>query len=217
MHRFWRGLPLHLDSVDAVYERTSDHKIVFFKGGRASPSHCGPPGPPPASLTGSSLHPAVWKPHVCPEAGPAPSLFACALSRCTCTLSCGSRCRHLEGERGKPCRRPRRAQSSPKSGGRDFCAVQGGQKGRAMGRSLYGDAEQAETRNGVQVRGAAARGRSSPAEHITDGPGGGWGRSVRGRGCCSQAPLRRASLCPPFQERPRGGAVGSIPRASKAP
>lgn len=33
MHRFWRGLPLHLDSVDAVYERTSDHKIVFFKGG----------------------------------------------------------------------------------------------------------------------------------------------------------------------------------------
>ncbi|MBZ3873373.1 Matrix metalloproteinase-17 [Sciurus carolinensis] len=31
MHRFWRGLPLHLDSVDAVYERTSDHKIVFFK------------------------------------------------------------------------------------------------------------------------------------------------------------------------------------------
>lgn len=32
MHRFWRGLPLHLDSVDAVYERTSDHKIVFFKG-----------------------------------------------------------------------------------------------------------------------------------------------------------------------------------------
>ena len=34
VHRFWRGLPLHLDSVDAVYERTSDHKIVFFKGGR---------------------------------------------------------------------------------------------------------------------------------------------------------------------------------------
>ncbi|KAM4855345.1 matrix metalloproteinase-17 [Urocitellus parryii] len=34
MHRFWRGLPLHLDSVDAVYERTSDHKIVFFKGDR---------------------------------------------------------------------------------------------------------------------------------------------------------------------------------------
>ncbi|XP_048958156.1 matrix metalloproteinase-17 isoform X2 [Canis lupus dingo] len=32
MHRFWRGLPLQLDSVDAVYERTSDHKIVFFKG-----------------------------------------------------------------------------------------------------------------------------------------------------------------------------------------
>lgn len=38
MHRFWRGLPLHLDSVDAVYERTSDHKIVFFKGGWASPT-----------------------------------------------------------------------------------------------------------------------------------------------------------------------------------
>ncbi|XP_004709807.2 matrix metalloproteinase-17 [Echinops telfairi] len=34
MHRFWRGLPLHLDGVDAVYERTSDHKIVFFKGDR---------------------------------------------------------------------------------------------------------------------------------------------------------------------------------------
>ncbi|XP_048641751.1 matrix metalloproteinase-17 [Marmota marmota marmota] len=34
MHHFWRGLPLHLDSVDAVYERTSDHKIVFFKGDR---------------------------------------------------------------------------------------------------------------------------------------------------------------------------------------
>uniref|UniRef100_A0A8C8YAE3 Peptidase metallopeptidase domain-containing protein n=1 Tax=Panthera leo TaxID=9689 RepID=A0A8C8YAE3_PANLE len=34
MHRFWRGLPLHLDGVDAVFERTSDHKIVFFKGGR---------------------------------------------------------------------------------------------------------------------------------------------------------------------------------------
>lgn len=33
VHRFWRGLPLRLDSVDAVYERTSDHKIVFFKGG----------------------------------------------------------------------------------------------------------------------------------------------------------------------------------------
>lgn len=32
IHRFWRGLPLNLDSVDAVYERTSDHKIVFFKG-----------------------------------------------------------------------------------------------------------------------------------------------------------------------------------------
>lgn len=41
MHRFWRGLPLHLDSVDAVYERTSDHKIVFFKGERAA-STCVP-------------------------------------------------------------------------------------------------------------------------------------------------------------------------------
>lgn len=37
VHRFWRGLPLHLDSVDAVYERTSDHKIVFFKGGQFPP------------------------------------------------------------------------------------------------------------------------------------------------------------------------------------
>ncbi|XP_014453909.2 matrix metalloproteinase-17 isoform X1 [Alligator mississippiensis] len=34
IHRFWRGLPLNLDSVDAVYERTNDHKIVFFKGDR---------------------------------------------------------------------------------------------------------------------------------------------------------------------------------------
>lgn len=33
VHRFWRGLPLQLDRVDAVYERTSDHRIVFFKGG----------------------------------------------------------------------------------------------------------------------------------------------------------------------------------------
>ncbi|XP_041078771.1 matrix metalloproteinase-17-like isoform X2 [Polyodon spathula] len=30
--RFWRGLPINLDSVDAVYERPVDHKIVFFKG-----------------------------------------------------------------------------------------------------------------------------------------------------------------------------------------
>ncbi|NXO75008.1 MMP17 protein, partial [Sitta europaea] len=34
IHRFWRGLPLNLDSLDAVYERTSDHKIVFFEGDR---------------------------------------------------------------------------------------------------------------------------------------------------------------------------------------
>uniref|UniRef100_A0A3B4VHV7 Matrix metallopeptidase 17 n=1 Tax=Seriola dumerili TaxID=41447 RepID=A0A3B4VHV7_SERDU len=32
IHRFWRGLPPNLDSVDAVYERPGDHKIVFFKG-----------------------------------------------------------------------------------------------------------------------------------------------------------------------------------------
>ncbi|KAL4660409.1 matrix metalloproteinase-17-like [Arapaima gigas] len=32
VHRFWRGLPTTLDSVDAVYERPGDHKIVFFKG-----------------------------------------------------------------------------------------------------------------------------------------------------------------------------------------
>uniref|UniRef100_A0A8B9HE77 Matrix metallopeptidase 17a n=1 Tax=Astyanax mexicanus TaxID=7994 RepID=A0A8B9HE77_ASTMX len=32
IHRFWRGLPDNLDSVDAVYERPGDHKIVFFKG-----------------------------------------------------------------------------------------------------------------------------------------------------------------------------------------
>uniref|UniRef100_A0A3Q2PB71 Matrix metallopeptidase 17 n=1 Tax=Fundulus heteroclitus TaxID=8078 RepID=A0A3Q2PB71_FUNHE len=34
IHRFWRGLPPNLDSVDAVYERPGDHKIVFFKGQR---------------------------------------------------------------------------------------------------------------------------------------------------------------------------------------
>lgn len=43
VHRFWRGLPLHLDSVDAVYERASDHKIIFFKGGR--PHLAAPPAP----------------------------------------------------------------------------------------------------------------------------------------------------------------------------
>uniref|UniRef100_A0A8C6LH69 Matrix metalloproteinase-17 n=1 Tax=Nothobranchius furzeri TaxID=105023 RepID=A0A8C6LH69_NOTFU len=32
IHRFWRGLPTNLDSIDAVYERPGDHKIVFFKG-----------------------------------------------------------------------------------------------------------------------------------------------------------------------------------------
>ncbi|KAJ8408585.1 hypothetical protein AAFF_G00252200 [Aldrovandia affinis] len=32
IHRFWRGLPPSLDSVDAVYERPGDHKIIFFKG-----------------------------------------------------------------------------------------------------------------------------------------------------------------------------------------
>ncbi|MFT7817419.1 matrix metalloproteinase-17-like [Arapaima gigas] len=32
IQRFWRGLPLGLDSVDAVYERPGDHRIVFFKG-----------------------------------------------------------------------------------------------------------------------------------------------------------------------------------------
>ncbi|XP_019604272.2 matrix metalloproteinase-17 [Rhinolophus sinicus] len=34
VHRFWRGLPLQLERVDAVYERTSDHRILFFEGDR---------------------------------------------------------------------------------------------------------------------------------------------------------------------------------------
>nr|XP_014344610.1 PREDICTED: matrix metalloproteinase-17 [Latimeria chalumnae] len=34
IHRFWRGLPPNMDSIDAVYERIADHKIVFFKGDR---------------------------------------------------------------------------------------------------------------------------------------------------------------------------------------
>lgn len=32
--RFWVGLPSHVDSVDAVYERYEDKAIVFFKGNR---------------------------------------------------------------------------------------------------------------------------------------------------------------------------------------
>lgn len=48
LHRFWRGLPLHLDSVDAVYERLLDHKIVFFKGGahQIAPHSWREPGAP---------------------------------------------------------------------------------------------------------------------------------------------------------------------------
>ncbi|XP_078277535.1 matrix metalloproteinase-17 isoform X2 [Rhinoraja longicauda] len=34
IQRFWRGLPPNMNSVDSVYERTTDHKIVFFKGDR---------------------------------------------------------------------------------------------------------------------------------------------------------------------------------------
>ncbi|XP_048448127.1 matrix metalloproteinase-17 [Rhincodon typus] len=34
IQRFWRGLPSNMEGVDSVYERTADHKIVFFKGER---------------------------------------------------------------------------------------------------------------------------------------------------------------------------------------
>ncbi|XP_067862367.1 matrix metalloproteinase-17 [Heptranchias perlo] len=34
IQRFWRGLPSNMGGVDSVYERTADHKIVFFKGDR---------------------------------------------------------------------------------------------------------------------------------------------------------------------------------------
>ncbi|XP_060699884.1 matrix metalloproteinase-17 isoform X1 [Hemiscyllium ocellatum] len=34
IQRFWRGLPSNMEGVDSVYERTGDHKIVFFKGER---------------------------------------------------------------------------------------------------------------------------------------------------------------------------------------
>ncbi|XP_032899812.1 matrix metalloproteinase-17 [Amblyraja radiata] len=34
IRRFWRGLPANMGGVDSVYERTTDHKIVFFKGER---------------------------------------------------------------------------------------------------------------------------------------------------------------------------------------
>ena len=29
---FWTGFPANLDSIDAVYERAEDGKIVFFRG-----------------------------------------------------------------------------------------------------------------------------------------------------------------------------------------
>ena len=32
MSRFWYGLPSYVDSIDAVYERPGDGRIVFFKG-----------------------------------------------------------------------------------------------------------------------------------------------------------------------------------------
>ena len=32
MNRFWYGLPSSVDSIDALYERSGDGKIVFFKG-----------------------------------------------------------------------------------------------------------------------------------------------------------------------------------------
>ncbi|KAL0610362.1 Matrix metalloproteinase-17 [Plecturocebus cupreus] len=94
MHRFWRGLPLHLDSVDAVYERTSDHKIVFFKGGRASPSRSGPHGgvQPASRCVEAPRLPRGW-------AGTG-RLCACALSRCTRSTSRVPRPRQPRQARG---------------------------------------------------------------------------------------------------------------------
>lgn len=68
MHRFWRGLPPHLDGVDAVYERTIDGKIVFFKGGA--------PGCPHPTLSSQGTGGSRWfapgterRPCVCVPAG----------------------------------------------------------------------------------------------------------------------------------------------------
>ncbi|XP_043571183.1 matrix metalloproteinase-17 [Chiloscyllium plagiosum] len=38
IQRFWRGLPSNMEGVDSVYERTGDHKIVFFKGKKLTSS-----------------------------------------------------------------------------------------------------------------------------------------------------------------------------------
>lgn len=89
MHRFWRGLPLHLDGVDAVYERTIDHKIVFFKGGH-------PPGCSQDRGACGLLR--------------AERRLACFLCTCRCMfaehLLCGPHCEALRVPRGQNTRPP---------------------------------------------------------------------------------------------------------------